>query len=170
MTTVEQWIEQLPEAVREQFERIGGRWKKREVAGVAHQRYGRLITNELERRGLSAEGGVRVCLPVAGPDDTDWVVPDAFAVAQSNPVPFGDESYAGVPDLVVEVLAADNDAGEDALKKARYARAGVRHSWLVRLRWMTLEASVLGADGAYHAASAGQLLPLEALPVPEDLR
>ena len=100
------------------------------------------------------QGGVRVSLPVRDQDDPDWLVPDAFAVAPGNPVPLGDASYAGVLDLVVEVLAADNDAGEDTQKRAQYARAGVRHYWLVRLRWMTLEASVLGADGAYHAAAA----------------
>jgi chloramphenicol 3-O-phosphotransferase len=53
---------------------------------------------------------------------------------------------------------------------AQYAAAGVRHDWLVRLKWGPLEASVLGADGAYRQTSAGDLLPLEHLPVPPDLR
>ena len=169
MTTAAQWIEQAPPEVLEQFERIAGRWKEREVAGRDHQRYGRRIINEFERRGIPAEGGVRVYLPVRGQDDPDWLVPDAFAVAPGNPDQPGPGSYSGVPDLVVEVLAADNDAGEDTQKKAQYARAGVRHYWLVRLRRMTLEASVLGADGAYHAAAVGPLEPLTALPVPPEL-
>ena len=41
---------------------------------------------------------------------------------------------------------------------------------LVRLKWMTLEASELGANGRYHQTSAGDLLPLENPPVPPDLR
>ena len=92
-----------------------------------------------------------------------------LVVSRDNPDQPGGASYFGVPDLVVEVLAAD-DAGEDLVKRSEYAAAGVRHSWLVRLKGMTLEASVLGPDGRYHAASAGPLLPLEALPVPDDLR
>jgi Uma2 family endonuclease len=174
MTTVTQWIEQAPEDVKERFEYIDGRWKEREVAGLDHQRVGRRLINELERRGLTAEGGVRIYLPVRGPDDPDWVVPDAFVVSRDNPAQPGPASYEGVPDLVVEVLAADNDAGEDLPKKQQYARAGVRHYWLVRLTGMTLEASVLGeCEGtepcAYLVHSTGPLLPLTALPVPPDL-
>jgi Uma2 family endonuclease len=97
------------------------------------------------------------------------VVPDAFVVGRGNPAQPGPASYAGVPDLVVEVLAADNDAGEDAVKKQRYARAGVPHYWLVRLRSMRVEASTLDAGGAYRPAWTAPLLPLEGLPVPEDV-
>jgi Uma2 family endonuclease len=169
MTTVDQWMERAPESVRERFERIRGRWKEREIPGWDHQRYALCIVNELERRGLTANGGVRIYLPVPGSDGPDWVVPDAFVVARGNPAQPGPGFYSGVPDLVVEVLAADNDDGEDVPKKAQYAAAGVRHYWLVRLKWMTLEASALGEDGAYHQTSAGPLLPLSGLPVPPDL-
>jgi Uma2 family endonuclease len=165
MTTVTQWIEQAPEEVRERFEYIKGRWKEREVAGWDHQDYAVDIRNELKRRGLQAGEGVRVVLPTG-----DKVAPDALVVSRDNPSQPGGASYFGVPDLVVEVLAADNDEGEDQSKKEQYAANGVRHYWLVRLKWMTLAVSELGADGDYHQTSAGDLLPLENLPVPPGLR
>lgn len=168
--SVTQWVTSLPQGVQDQFERIAGRWKEREVAGVAHQRYARLLINEFERRGLQAEGGARIYLPVREQGDPDWVVPDAFVVARTNPVPLGDGPYSGVPDLVVEVLAADNDHGEDGAKKAQYARAGVLHYWLVRLKYMTVVPQTLGDSGEYQPAPAAvALLPLDALPVPAGL-
>jgi Uma2 family endonuclease len=165
MTTVDEWIERAPEAVRERFEYVKGRWKEREVAGRDHQRYGRWLANEFERRGLQAEDGWRVVLPTG-----DKPAPDVLVVSRDNPDQPGPASYFGVPDLVVEILAADNDTGEDQSKKEQYAANGVRHYWLVRLKWMTLEASELGADGVYHQTGAGDLLPLDRLPVPPDLR
>jgi Uma2 family endonuclease len=175
--SVTHWIEQAPESVRERFEYVRGRWREREIPTWGHQRCTRHLVNELERRGLQANGGVRVYLPVPGADEPDWVVPDALVVARANPVQPGPVQpgpgfYSGVPDLVAEVLADDNDDGEDLVKKAQYAAAGVRHYWLVRLKWGTLEASELGPDGRYHQTGAGDWppRPLERLPVPEDLR
>ena len=56
MTTVEQW----PEEVKARFEYIQGRWREREIPGWDHQEHARSIVNELERRGLQANGGVRI--------------------------------------------------------------------------------------------------------------
>ncbi len=98
----------------------------------------------------------------------DRVVPDALVIAASNRVQPGSVSYVGVPDLVVEVLAADNDSGEDTEKKAQYARAGVRHYWLVGLKTRTVEPSVL-VEEEYSMASPVPLMPYESLPVPDDL-
>jgi Uma2 family endonuclease len=168
--SVTKWIQQAPESLRERFEFVRGRWREREIPTWGHQRCARHLVNELERRSLEANGGVRVYLPVPGQAEPDWVVPDALVVARTNPAQPGDGFYAGVPDLVAEVLAEDNDDGEDLVKKAQYAAAGVRHYWLVRLKWGTLEAAELGPDGRYRQTSAGPLEPLAALPVPPDLR
>ena len=88
------------------------------MAGWDHQQYGRWIANELERRGLQAQDGVRVVLP--GLDTHP--APDVLVVSRDNPAQPGGASYFGVPDLVVEILAADNDDGEDLVKKGQYAR------------------------------------------------
>jgi Uma2 family endonuclease len=173
VASLDRRIAQDPDSVRERFERVRGRWREREIPTWAHQRHRRRLAKELERRGPEANGGVRIYLPVPGPAQLggpDWVVPDAFAVSRANPARPGPGLYTGVPDLAVEVLADDNDDGVDLPKKAQYAAAGVCHSWLVRLEGMTPEASVLGAGGRYHQTSAGQPLPPEAPPIPQDLR
>src|SRR5262245_54778008 len=140
MATVARWIAPAPESVRERLERVRGRRQEREIPTWARQRCRRRLVDGLERRGLEANGGVRVSLPVPGPDGPDRVVPDAFVVARTTPARPGPGFSSGVPDLVVDVLADDNDAGEGLVKKAQYAAAGVRHYWLVRLTWLTLEA------------------------------
>jgi Uma2 family endonuclease len=169
MPTVDQWIRQAPAAVRDRFEYIDRRWSEREVTGWDHQTTADDLIVLFKGRGLRVTGGVRVLLPLP---ELDKVVPDVLVVSRTNPAQPGPGHYAGVPDLVVEVLAADYDYdhGEDTVKKDRYAAAGVRHYWLVCLKWGTLEASELRADGRYHQTSAGSLQPLGALPVPPDLR
>jgi Uma2 family endonuclease len=163
LATVDEYLRAAPPGILEQFEKIAGRWRQREVAGKRHQRYGRLIANELERRGLDVEDGWRVMLP-----DGESAAPDVMVVSAGNPVRPGEASYFGVPDLVVEILAADNDDGEDRPKKRRYAEAGVRYYWLVRLKWDTLETYRL-LEGEYVWLTSGRLEPLSALPVPDDL-
>lgn len=163
MTTVGKWIEKAPPGVKERFELVNGRWKEREMAGWGHQDVSIDLIVEFRRRGLKANGGVLVFLPSG-----DRVVPDALVIAASNPVQPGSVSYVGVPDLAVEVLAADNDAGEDTEKKVQYARAGVRHYWLVRLKTRTVELSVLIGE-EYSMLPSVPLVPYESLPVPHDL-
>ena len=161
--TADEYIRAAPPAVLEQFERVAGRWKEREVAGWDHQETGDELVALFKRRGHRASGGVRVIF-----DAENWIVPDVLVIASTNPVRPGGAVYRGVPDLVVEILAADNDAGEDLPKKLRCAAAGVRYYWLARLKWGTLETFRL-IEGEYVALTSGKLEPLEALPVPDDL-
>jgi Uma2 family endonuclease len=172
MTTGEQWIEQAPPDVRRRFEFFEGSWHKKPVAGLLHQDHVFLITAELKRRGLRAYFDVVTHLPEVDERTGKRVEvhPDVLVIAAGDPDQGGDGEYDGVPDLVVEVAATPSAEGYDASKRPTYERNGVRHYWLVRLQWMTLEASELGADGQYYAAGAGDLLPWEALPVPEGLR
>ncbi len=50
-----------------------------------------------------------------------------LVVARDNPNPPGPGPYAGVPDLVADVLTADNPGAYDLEMRDSYARAGVRH-------------------------------------------
>jgi Uma2 family endonuclease len=140
------------------------------ATGLAHSDHVFRLTAELRRRGLRAVHGLTTYLPPAGPGRgrRTEVRPDVVVVSRGNPDQGGDGPYAGVPDLVVEVLDADEP--NDPLKASAYAAAGVHHYWLVRLKWGTLEAAELGAGGEYRQTSAGALVPFELLPVPPDLR
>jgi Uma2 family endonuclease len=95
--------------------------------------------------------------------------PDVLVVSRDNPDALGAGEYYGVPDLVVEVVSTLSDAGYDAGKRPVSERNGVRHYWLVRLMEMTVEPFRL-TGGRYVASPRIALLPLEALPVPDDLR
>ncbi len=160
---VDEYLLSAPPDVLAQFERVGGLWKERELAGRDHQRTARRLANEFERRGYDAEEGLRVILP-----DREPVAPDVLIVARTNANPLGQTSYFGAPDLVVEVLAADNDDGEDVVKKGMYARNGVRYYWLVRLKTGTVERWALTV-GVYRFLGTSTLEPMDALPLPPDL-
>jgi Uma2 family endonuclease len=97
------------------------------------------------------------------------VHPDVLVVSRENPDPLGDGEYYGAPDLVVEVVSTLTAERYDESKRPVYERNGVRHYWLVRLTEMTVEPFRL-AEGRYEAGVRVGLFPLEALPVPADLR
>jgi Uma2 family endonuclease len=165
-SAVDDYILQAPPEVLSHFERVGGLWRTRDVAGRDHQRTSRRLANEFERRGYDAEEGMRVILP-----DREPVAPDVLIVSKTNPNPLGPTSYFGAPDLVVEVvevLAADNDHGEDVVKKAMYAANGVRYYWLVRLKTGQVERWALTV-GAYGFLGTSPLEPVDQLPLPADL-
>jgi Uma2 family endonuclease len=166
---VDDFMATAPEEVLERFECVNGRWREREVTTFAHQEATRRLTTRFEELGYEACHQLRVIL-----SDDDWLAPDVTVISATNPVQPPPGVYEGVPDLVVEVLAADNDHGEDLDKKLRYAAAGVRYYWLVRLRSRVVETYRLEQGGYRALFDPGadgpvSLEPLEALPVPDDL-
>jgi Uma2 family endonuclease len=82
-------------------------------------------------------------------------VPDTLVVLPENPVPVEPHAdYAGVPDLVVEILSegrADRERDEEE-KVRRYAIRGVPHYWIAdpdtgtTVRWLRLRPET----GAYE--------------------
>ncbi len=162
--TADEYIRGAPPDILEQFERVAGRWKEREVAGWDHQEMGDELIALFKARGHRASGGVRVIF-----DEDNWVVPDVLVIGPGNPVRPGGVNYEGVPDLVVEILAADNDDGEDLSKKRRYAAAGVPYYWLVRLKGPGRVEAWRLEEGVYVLDETYALRPYGALPVPPDL-
>jgi Uma2 family endonuclease len=164
VTTTAAWMASAPPEIRRRFEYLNGRWVEKPVSGWDHNNYAAELWSELKRRGLRANMDVIANLP-----NGDEVHPDVLVVSRSNPNQPGPAPYTGVPDLIAEVLSAANPGAYDLEKRDIYARAGVRHYWLVRLAEMTVEPMALGEDGEYHPAAPLPLLPLDALPVPADL-
>jgi Uma2 family endonuclease len=171
MTTVTQWIEQAPREVKARFEFFDGRWQEKPVAGRLHNDHVFLITAELKRRGLQAVFDLITHLPEVDPERGKRVEvhPDVLVVSRDNPDPLGDGEYYGVPDLVVEVVSTLSDERYDESKRPVYKRNGVRHYWLVRLTETTVE-PFRQVEGRHVAGVRVDLLPLEQLPVPADLR
>ena len=100
------------------------------------------------------------------------VQPDILLLLADNPATYSTRGLEGVPDLVVEVLSPST-RGHDALtKRALYARAGVRESWLVDPTARSVEVLRLVHDAFHLAQRAGErdtaasfLLPGAALDV-----
>ena len=100
------------------------------------------------------------------------VQPDILLLLADNPATYSARGLEGVPDLVVEVLSPST-RGHDALtKRALYARAGVRESWLVDPTARSVEVLRLVDDAFHLAQRAGErdtaasfLLPGAALDV-----
>lgn len=63
--------------------------------------------------------------------DTNVVQPDLIYVAQERLELFQERGLFGAPDLVVEILSPRTRRRDRGLKKAIYARFGVRELWLV---------------------------------------
>jgi Uma2 family endonuclease len=165
VTTVKAWMASAPEDVRRRFEFFGGRWVEKPVSGWDHNDYASDLKAEWKRRGLRANTDVITHLPTG-----EELHPDVLVIGRDNPNPPGPGPYVGVPDLVAEVLAADNPGAYDLEKRDSYARAGVRHYWLVRLKTSTVEPFVLDERGEYVAGPAFPARPVEAIVLPDDLR
>lgn len=64
------------------------------------------------------------------PDVTDPVQPDVLFFRSGNEPQTGDKYYAGVPDLLVEVLSPGSSRLDQHVKFAAYEKAGVPEYWL----------------------------------------
>jgi Uma2 family endonuclease len=62
------------------------------------------------------------------------------------------EDVIGAPDLIVEILSPSTARRDAVLKKALYARSGVREYWIVDIDFEIVDVCRLGADG-YDAPS-----------------
>jgi Uma2 family endonuclease len=96
-------------------------------------------------------------------------VPDAIVVLPDNPVPADPhQDYAGVPDLVVEILSeGDSERARDLEEKPRrYALRGIPNYWIAdpdtdSVRWLRLGAAGAGYHGVWTRRLAEVTLPPE---------
>jgi len=73
-------------------------------------------------------------------DEENGIEPDLIFIAEHRRHIITDQSVAGPPDLVVEVLSPRSGQRDRNLKFRRYARSGVPHYWIVDPAARTLEA------------------------------
>lgn len=69
---------------------------------------------------------------------TNPVQPDILYFRTGNGPESGDPSFAGVPDLIVEVLSPSTRRRDEGIKKSPYEDAGVLEYWLVDSRPRTV--------------------------------
>jgi len=107
-----------------------------------------------------------------GPNEEDILVPDIAGWRRTNMPTYPDVSYFTLaPDWVCELPSLSTEKIDRTVKRAIYAREGVRYLWLVDPRKKTLEAFELRDGGwALLSSLAGDvqvsLPPFEAISFP----
>jgi Uma2 family endonuclease len=82
-------------------------------------------------------------------ETTRPVQPDVLFIAAAHKPQAGARFFAGIPDLVVEVLSAGSVRLDRVVKFATYERAGVPEYWIVDLGTHTVEVYALDEQGFY---------------------
>jgi Uma2 family endonuclease len=75
------------------------------------------------------------------------VQPDILFVSNERLSIVMDDEIVGAPDLVIEILSPRTAKRDVGIKKALYARSGVREYWIVDARLESIEVFSLGESG-----------------------
>ncbi len=79
--------------------------------------------------------------------DEDVLQPDIIFIARERLGIVGEQNIQGAPDLVIEVLSPGTADRDRTIKRARYARFGVREYWLVEPISKTVEVLKASQEG-----------------------
>ena len=118
--------------------------------GLTHQRtLGRLLMPLYAQvrdqdRGLLI-GGCGVVLSAE-----TLVVPDMLFVSRERQHILDDNYIEGAPDLLAEIVSSSSVRIDLVLKRAIYAKHGVRYYWIAHPVQQWIRAYELGADGSYE--------------------
>ena len=91
------------------------------------------------------------------------VQPDLVVVLSRTARIVGRRKVSGVPDLLIEILSPSNRRYDRVVKKARYARAGVREYWIVDPEERLVEQFVLRARSYVLVATCRESVRLAVL-------
>lgn len=79
--------------------------------------------------------------------DEDVLQPDVIFIAKERLGIVGERNIQGAPDLVIEVLSPSTAERDRTIKRARYARFGVREYWMVEPISKTIEVLKASQEG-----------------------
>ena len=96
------------------------------------------------------------------------VVRDILFVSRERREIIGEEYIEGAPDLLAEIISSASTRIDRGLKRALYAKHGVRYFWLAHPIEEWIRAYELGEDGAYElVAEAHKDAAFSAPPFPD---
>lgn len=106
-------------------------------------------------------------------DDRTYVIPDAIFIARERRNIIGEANVEAAPDLVCEILSPSTRRQDLLIKRALYARIGVREYWLIDPEARAV--TVMALDSGSYAESspivagtiASRVLPDLYLPLAE---
>jgi Uma2 family endonuclease len=82
--------------------------------------------------------------------------PDIFFVREESRFRVGEHYLQGPADIAVEILSPESEARDRVEKLNEYQQAGVSEYWVIDHQTRRAEFHVLGADGRYALAFAGE--------------
>lgn len=125
----------LSASTDDRYELIDGDLYMVPAPKVDHQTVSKNIALRLEQHVRASGCGRMLYAPldvVLGEGDTRSVVqPDILFVSSERLGIVTDDEIAGAPDLVVEILSQGTAKRDTGVKRALYARSGVREYWIV---------------------------------------
>jgi Uma2 family endonuclease len=80
----------------------------------------------------------------------DPVEPDLVFFRKGNEPHAGDKNFAGVPDLIIEVLSPGTRRVDERIKMSIYREAGIPEYWLVDPKTRTVLIHRLSEDGEHY--------------------
>ena len=132
----------------QRFELLDGELIMVPAPNLRHQRIGIRLGALLH--AFVQEGGLGEVFPAPCDvvlSETDVVQPDLlFVSVERAHLLLGGDNVLGAPDLVVEILSPATAGRDRKLKRALYARHGVKEYWLVDPEARTVAVLGLGAD------------------------
>ncbi|MBX2965904.1 MAG: Uma2 family endonuclease [Cyclobacteriaceae bacterium] len=98
-----------------------------------HHRITKSISKQLDKITEDTEKGFVIYAPfdVRLDETRNAVQPDITVILKSNPNQIVEGRYAGVPDLIVEILSPGNKDHDLITKKDLYEKFGVQEYWIV---------------------------------------
>lgn len=135
----------------ERHELIDGDLYMAPAPSVAHQTVSKNIALPLEQYVRETSCGRMLYAPldvVLGEGEQRSVVqPDILFVSNERDGIVTKDEIVGAPDLVIEIVSKSTAKRDTGVKKALYARSGVREYWLVDPETRSIERLCLGRDG-----------------------
>jgi len=140
----------LPESEEKRHELLEGEIYVVPSPNTIHQAIVRKISRAFEDYVLSRGMGTIFFAPLdVVLSNEDVVQPDILFVSTERTSIITEQNIQGAPDIVLEVLSRATASRDRTLKRARYARFGVREYWIVDPQTKTIEiltASETGFD------------------------
>ena len=140
----------LPESEEKRYELIDGELYMVPSPSTIHQFIQKKLLIAFDQFVAANDSGTVLGAPLdVVLSNTDVLQPDILFISNGRASIITDQNIQGAPDLVIEIISPGTADRDRTIKRARYAKFGVREYWLVDPQCKTVEvlqASQTGFD------------------------